>query len=180
MSASDAELVRQAQAGDLAAFSTLVLRHRVSLERYATHLLGRREEAEEALQDSLLRAWRGIGRCAEPERIRSWLLSILVNRCRSRLARGDRLVTGAEALGPLGRAWQAPTDEQAAWQEEIRRALTTLPADQREAFLLKHAEDLSYEEMAELTGTSVPALKMRVSRACDRLRRELEGVYRAR
>jgi RNA polymerase sigma-70 factor (ECF subfamily) len=76
--------------------------------------------------------------------------------------------------------WQAPTDERTAWQEEIGRALATLPADQREAFLLKHVEELSYEEMAELTGTTVPALKMRVSRACDRLRRELEGVYRAR
>lgn len=180
MSASDAELVRQAQSGDLAAFTSLVLRHRASLERYAIHLLGRREEAEEALQDTLLRAWRAIARCADPERVRSWLLSILVNRCRTRLARGDRLVTGAGALGPLDRAWQAPTDERAAWQEEIGRALATLPADQREAFLLKHVEELSYEEMAELTGTTVPALKMRVSRACDRLRRELEGVYRGR
>jgi RNA polymerase sigma-70 factor (ECF subfamily) len=178
MSESDAELVRQAQAGDLGAFSSLVLRYRVSLERYATHLLGRREEAEEALQDSLLRAWRAIGRCADPDRVRSWLLSILVNRCRTRMARANRLVTGAEAAASLDRAWEAPIDERTAWREEIHRALATLPADQREAFLLKHAEELSYDEMAAITGTSVPALKMRVSRACDRLRRELEGVYR--
>jgi RNA polymerase sigma-70 factor (ECF subfamily) len=52
-----------------------------------------------------------------------------------------------------------------------------LPADQREAFLLKHVEEMTYDEMAELTGVSVPALKMRVKRACDGLRDLLEGVY---
>jgi RNA polymerase sigma-70 factor (ECF subfamily) len=48
---------------------------------------------------------------------------------------------------------------------------------QREAFLLKHVEDLSYEEIAELTGVGVSALKMRVKRACDRLRELLQEVY---
>jgi RNA polymerase sigma-70 factor (ECF subfamily) len=52
-----------------------------------------------------------------------------------------------------------------------------LPAEQREAFLLKHVEELSYDEMAELTGISVSALKMRVKRACDELRDLLKGVY---
>jgi len=53
-----------------------------------------------------------------------------------------------------------------------------LPSEQREAFLLKHVEELTYEEIAELTGVSVSALKMRVKRACDGLRDLLEGVYR--
>jgi RNA polymerase sigma-70 factor (ECF subfamily) len=59
----------------------------------------------------------------------------------------------------------------------IERALSMLPAEQREAFLLKHVEELSYEEIAEMTGVSVSALKMRVKRACDALRDLLEGVY---
>jgi RNA polymerase sigma-70 factor (ECF subfamily) len=65
------------------------------------------------------------------------------------------------------------------WREEIHRALSRLTAEQREAFLLHHVEGLSYEEMAELTGAGPSALKMRVSRAADRLRAELEGVFRA-
>jgi RNA polymerase sigma-70 factor (ECF subfamily) len=52
-----------------------------------------------------------------------------------------------------------------------------LPIDQREAFLLKHVEELTYDEMSSMTGVSVPALKMRVTRACDGLRDLLEGVY---
>ncbi len=67
--------------------------------------------------------------------------------------------------------------EQRAWREEIYRALEQVDAMQREAFLLKHVEDLSYEEMAEVTGVGVSALKMRVKRACDRLRELLQEVY---
>ena len=66
--------------------------------------------------------------------------------------------------------------EQAAWREEIERALSLLDAEQREAFLLKHVEGLSYEEMAAITGVGVSALKMRVKRACERLQRLLREV----
>ena len=59
----------------------------------------------------------------------------------------------------------------------IEHALGMLPADQREAFLLKYVEELTYDEMAAMTGVSVSALKMRVKRACDGLRDLLEGVY---
>jgi RNA polymerase sigma-70 factor (ECF subfamily) len=59
----------------------------------------------------------------------------------------------------------------------IERALGMLPVDQREAFLLKHVEEMSYDEIAAMTGVSVSALKMRVKRACDMLRDLLEGVY---
>ena len=177
MSASDTELVLRARAGDLRAYAELVGRHRSGLQRYAHHLLGNREEAEEALQDALVRAHRALGQCAHPDRFRSWLLAILVNRCRSRLARPRPLAVdgGAEALDRVAMADDA---DGAAWREEIARALATLPADHREAFLLKHVEEFSYEEMAALTGASVPALKMRVSRACERLRGLLAGAYR--
>ena len=57
------------------------------------------------------------------------------------------------------------------------KALSMLPSDQREAFLLKHVEEMSYDEIAGITGISVSALKMRVKRACDTLRDLLEGVY---
>ena len=64
-------------------------------------------------------------------------------------------------------------------REEIERALGQLEVEQREAFLLKHVEGLSYEEMAAITGAGTSALKMRVKRACGRLRELLNGVYHA-
>jgi RNA polymerase sigma-70 factor (ECF subfamily) len=68
--------------------------------------------------------------------------------------------------------------EAAAWREAIEWALAKLDDGQREAFLLKYVEELSYDEMAEMTGVGVSALKMRVKRACDRLRVMLREVER--
>jgi RNA polymerase sigma-70 factor (ECF subfamily) len=66
--------------------------------------------------------------------------------------------------------------ERSAWREEIERALGRLRPEQREAFLLKYVEDMGYDEMSQLTGVGVSALKMRVMRACDRLRELLSDV----
>jgi RNA polymerase sigma-70 factor, ECF subfamily len=178
MSVSDADLVHQAQRGDLPAYAELVNRYRVGLQRYALHLLGNREDAEEALQDSLVRAHRAIRDCRQPALFRAWLTRILVNRCRTRLARGASKVTNGDGASALDGVSVEPLADQREWREEIRRALARLSEDQREAFLLRHVEDFSYDEMAELTGASVSALKMRVSRACEQLRRELREAYR--
>lgn len=178
MSVPDADLVHQAQRGDLAAYAELVNRYRVGLQRYALHLLGNREDAEEALQDSLVRAHRAIRDCRQPALFRAWLTRILVNRCRTRLARGGLSLTEGNGANGLDGISVEPLVDQRAWREEIRRALALLSDDLREAFLLRHVEEFSYDEMAELTGASVSALKMRVSRACEQLRRELQEAYR--
>jgi len=70
-------------------------------------------------------------------------------------------------------------EDRSAWREEIDRALTRLRSEQREAFLLKYVEEMGYEEMSQLTGVGVSALKMRVMRACDRLRELLTEVRHA-
>jgi RNA polymerase sigma-70 factor (ECF subfamily) len=176
MTESDADLVGKVRGGDLTAFAELVRRHRAGWERFAVHLLGSREEAEDAMQDTLLRAYRAIGRCAEPARFRAWVTSILVNRCRTRLSRRDVVVRDGSAQTALEQARAPGGTDAVSLREEIDRALRLLPPDQREAFLLKHGEELSYDEIAEVTGVSIPALKMRVHRACERLRQELEGL----
>jgi RNA polymerase sigma-70 factor (ECF subfamily) len=176
---TDAELVGLALAGTDEPYAHLVARHRSRMMRYAARLLGSREDAEEVVQDSFVRAYRNLIQCANPERFGSWLFTILVNRCRTAAARrnGARVqFVGDEGVEGPGVPHPA---EGAAWREEIQRALAVLPVDQREAFLLKHVEELSYEEMERVTGSSTPALKMRVKRACDRLREELTDVLRS-
>lgn len=167
----DAAIVARVLAGDTAAYATLVGRYRAQFARYAMRMLGTREDAEEALQDAFVRAYRSLARCDDPERFGSWLFRILANRCRTTGARRGRrektFIRDDAAL--LDAAHEHPA-ERSAWREEIDRALAQLDADQREAFLLKHVEDLGYEEMAELTGVGVSALKMRVKRACERMR----------
>lgn len=78
----------------------------------------------------------------------------------------------------IERAAAEPEDESGGtMNERVERALAALPVEQREAFLLKYVEEMSYEEMAEVTRVGISALKMRVKRACDGLRDLLEGVY---
>src|SRR6266480_3531407 len=87
---SDAALVRRVQAGDTGAYADLVARYRDRLGRYALHMLGNREDAEEVLQDAFVRAYRSLARCEDPERFGAWLFRILVNRCRTVGARRGR------------------------------------------------------------------------------------------
>ena len=169
---SDALVVARVLRGDVEAFRVLVERYRDRYARYAYHMLGNREDAEEALQDAFTRAYRSLARCEDPE--------ILLNRCRTMGARRGRRARTfiVDDVALLEAAEEHPADR-TAWREEIDRALLKLRADQREAFLLKYVEELGYDEMSLLTGVGVSALKMRVMRACDRLRELLSEVHNA-
>jgi RNA polymerase sigma-70 factor (ECF subfamily) len=176
---TDGALVARVLDGPLDDYAVLVRRYQAGLLRYATRMLGDAAEAEDAVQEAFVRAYRSLATCAEPGRFGAWLFTILVNRCRTRAVAGrrrrSRFVPAEGAPEPA----VAHPEERVAWREEIDRAVAELPPDQREAFLLKHVEEWSYDEMSDRTGVSVPALKMRVKRACDRLRDQLRGVYEA-
>jgi RNA polymerase sigma-70 factor, ECF subfamily len=175
---SDGTVVRQVLAGDTEAYRVLVARHRERMGRFALRMLGNREDAEEALQDAFVRAYRSLGQCATPERFDGWLFRILANRCRTKGTRRRRYEATFIADELAIAAAADPVTEQRGQEapltgEILARALSHLDADSREAFLLKYIEELSYQEMAGLTGVGVSALKMRVKRACERLRRLL-------
>ena len=177
---SDVDVVRRVLGGDTAAYATLVARYRDRLARYAVHMLGNREDAEEALQDAFVRAYRSLERCDDPARFGAWLYGILVNRCRTTGARATRrgrvFVRDEAALNGVAHASVA---EQTEGEDVVCWALARLTPEYREAFLLKHVEDLEYEEMARVTGAGVSALKMRVKRAREQLQmilREAERV----
>ncbi|HSQ29819.1 MAG TPA: sigma-70 family RNA polymerase sigma factor [Gemmatimonadaceae bacterium] len=166
---TDAACVQAALAGDGAAFAMLVDRHSPACLRFARRMLGSREDAEDAAQEAFVRAHRALARYDGRTSFRTWLMSILVNRCRTamlqRHRRTKRVVLDEAALDQAAAVDGSDHD----LRDAIERALSRLEAGQREAFLLKHVEQLTYEEMAEATGAGVSALKMRVQRACDRL-----------
>jgi RNA polymerase sigma-70 factor (ECF subfamily) len=177
---SDAVIVARVVRGDVEAFAALVERYRDRYARYAFHMLGNRQDAEEALQDAFTRAYRSLARCEDPERFGAWLFRILVNRCRTLGARrGRRSRTFVADEAALLEASEEHPADRAAWREEIDRALQQLRAEQREAFLLKYVEEIGYDEMSQMTGVGVSALKMRVLRACERLRELLSEVHSA-
>lgn len=176
----DAALVLATRAGDQAAFARLVHRYRDRHARFAIRMLGSRDDAEDVLQSVFLRAYRSIGKCEDPDRFGAWLHRIVVNECKTfatrNAARESRLVRDDTVLAATLDERAMPDQADPALRAEIQRALATLTPELREAFLLKHVEDLNYDEMADLTGAGVSALKMRVKRAVDQLREQLEGV----
>jgi RNA polymerase sigma-70 factor (ECF subfamily) len=168
---SDARLVARVLDGDARAFAVLVDRHAAACLRYATRYLGDEQDAEEAVQDGLLRAYRALGSYEPARPFRPWLLTIVTNRCRTTLlhrGRRDRRFVRDETAVLGARAPESP--DPGAYEEAIAHALAQLDVPQREAFLLRHVEQLGYDEMAAVTGAGVSALKMRVKRACERLR----------
>lgn len=173
---TDGDAVARVLKGDREAFAVLVTRHRTRGLRYAYHLLGNTQDAEDAVQESFLRAYRALGRCRDPERFDAWFFRILVNRCRTWGARRKTLER-REIADPDGAITGRvePRADGLGWKDAIGRALAELPPDQREAFLLRHVEDVSYEEMSGMTGAGISALKMRVKRACDALRHRLRS-----
>ncbi len=167
---TDAMLVRRVLDGDTAAFTTLVDRHAAACTRFATRMLGNREDAEDATQETFLRAYRSLARYEERQTFRTWLFQILINRCRTAAVRRQRrhrmfLVDDTA----IAAASVRPAVDAGDLRADLKRAIDALDPDQREAFLLKHVEQLSYDEMAAATGIGVSALKMRVKRACDRM-----------
>jgi RNA polymerase sigma-70 factor, ECF subfamily len=173
---SDAELIRRVLAGERERFAELVARYQGGLFRHALGMVGDPDAAADLAQDSLVKAYTRLDSCNDPDRFAAWLFRILRNRCRDWLKnrrqhtvelRDDAHTAADDPAGQL---------EQAELGRVMKQALAQLPEAQREAFLLKHVEELSYEEMAERLDTGISALKMRVMRAREALQELLRGV----
>lgn len=174
---SDAELVAAVLGGRRDDYGALVERYEARLYRCALAMVGEREAAADLVQDAFVRAYTRLGSCHDPARFGAWLFTVLRNRCRDHLREHRRRDVPLNADGPYEFRGSGPAEhvERAELAALVARALATLPEQQREAFVLKHVEDLSYEEMSGLLGAGISALKMRVARAREAIRAALAG-----
>jgi RNA polymerase sigma-70 factor (ECF subfamily) len=160
----DSILVRAAQNGDVDAFEELVRRYQTSIYRVALRMLGSRADAQDAVQETFVRAWRALPRFRHDSAISTWLYRIVTRRALDRIASRRSTGTLDEVEVEAG-----PDPAQAAEHQErlraIRRAIAKLPPDQRAALVLREFEGLSYQEVAQVLGASVPAIKTRIHRA---------------
>jgi RNA polymerase sigma-70 factor (ECF subfamily) len=173
----DAADVRRVLAGDVDAYTKLVDRYYDRCARFAIRMLGNRDDAEDALQATFLRAYRALGKYQEQDKFSAWLYRILTNQCRSiavRRAHRERVFVHEDAL--LLNAADSRPNWSGEDEELVQRVLNELDPLLREAFLLKYVDELSYEEMSVLTGAGISALKMRVKRACERLRERWDRI----
>lgn len=170
-------VLQQARQGDRAAFAQLVEHYYPRALRFALQMLRTREDAEEAVQDTFVRVHDHLSRFRDDAPFDPWFFRILGNRCRTLLARRKRhheIIAYGEL--PADAASEAPADlSDHGFAREVHRALAELPPEQREAFLLRHVNDMEYEEMTIVTGAKGSTLRMRVKRAIDTLRVTLQA-----
>ena len=178
---SDETLLLRYATGDVAAFEELYARHELPLWRYVLRLSGNRATADELLQDTWFAVAREAPRFKPDARFTAWLYTIARNRVidRHRTTRHhaslDEPAAGTGAtLGELladSRATQPAQQAQQAQQgAAILAALSRLPAEQREAFVLQAESGMSVEEIASVTGTTFETAKSRLRYARDKLK----------
>lgn len=179
--APDATLVAQVLAGDTGMFGHLVDRYQDQMLSYVIHMGFSEAEALDVVQESLVRAFRHLARCGDPDRFDGWLFRIVSNVCKTHKSREARRRT--ERLeahrGLIDDAGPGPDEAaEASWtRERVRRALDAIAHDQREALVLMYLQGLSVSEICDVTGVSASAVKMRLKRGREALRHELEPLF---
>ncbi len=165
----DATLVIQAQEGDDHAFEVLLRRHQRPLFALAVRLLGDRADAEDAVQESFLAAWRRLPDFRGEAAFSSWMYRIVTNRCLT-LGRRRRPTVALEAapgdtVASPDAASPEHVSEATGRLDALHRALDDLPIELRAAWVLRNVEDLGYTEIAEILGCSPDAVRGRIYRA---------------
>lgn len=195
MEAADAAVVEQAVAGDREAFRALVERHSPSIFRLAFRMTGNEHDAEEVVQEALLRAYRNLPRFESRANFGTWLYRIAINCAhdlrRSRQRHEERREhpehRETEDAAPVQTLESMPTDHpapdrlvfSAEVKQRVTQAMESLGQLERAAFVLRHFEGYSIEEIGRTLGLKESATKNSIFRAVQKLRRALEPMMSA-
>lgn len=172
----ESHLIRRAQSGDRDALELLMEMHHQALVTHARRYLHSREDAEDVVQDTLLRAVHHLDEFEPHRSLRPWLLRICTNRCIDRIRhhrrRGTTLPLLPEVLSELR------DEERMSWEDseltdQIREAVMRLPQNYREIIEMRHYRDMNIREIATAMQRPEGTVKSWLSRARDLLRVEL-------
>jgi RNA polymerase sigma-70 factor, ECF subfamily len=178
---SDEELVAAARAGSADAIEALLEKYQQRIFGFGLRMCGDAEDAKEVLQETLLAAARNVKDFRGGSSLSTWLYTIARSFCIKRRRRARYAPTEEVSLDALGAALPAagPAPDEIASQREVRRALAavieSLDPDSREVLVLRDIEGLTAPEVAEITETSVDAVKSRLHRARASVRELLEA-----
>ena len=187
MEASDLAVVARVKAGDHDAFRHLVERHSRSVFRLAYRLTGHEQDAEDVVQETFLRAFREIRRFEARSSFATWLYRITVNCSHDLLRQRPRAGTRPSLDDPDLRVAAELADASAAADpmreltsrridERVRAAMAGLSGQERSAFVMRHYEGLSIEEIGGVLNLKASAAKHSIFRAVQKLRRSLEPL----
>ena len=173
---ADQAVIDRVLAGDRNAFGILIQRYSDPLYRHAYGMTGSADVAEDILQVSFIKAFHHLGEVRG--RFDAWVFRIVANGCKDWLKNIRRTHLSYEEDDQPS-SFETPEEEldRGEMRRDLDTALAALPDSLREAFVMKHVEGRSYEEMAVLLDATVGALKMRVHRAREALQKLLEERY---
>jgi RNA polymerase sigma-70 factor (ECF subfamily) len=163
---SDQALIDRARSGDHDAYERLLVASTRSASRLAFALLQDRSQAEDAMQEAALRAWRRLKNLRPESPFQPWFLGIVANQCKE-IRRGRWW-----QMAQLPSSLAAESGDQSSWLEgeDLRRAIDQLPFDQRAAVLMHFHLDLSINDVAKALRISQSGAKKRINRALKQLR----------
>lgn len=179
---SDAELMSGIKAGREEYFQALIERHQVRIVGTIVKMLGDQIEAEDLAQQVFIRVWKSAKRYIPSAKFTTWLLTITRNLVLNEIRRRRR----CNFIG-LGREFEerieslkdslvsSPSQKLLEWEmhDMIHAAIEQLPAPQRLALIMRRYEEMPYEEIAQILGASLPAVKSMLFRAREELKRHL-------
>jgi RNA polymerase sigma-70 factor (ECF subfamily) len=179
---TDEELVARSKTGDIYSFNQLVKRWERPIFALAYRTLGREEDARDVTQETFLRAFRALKGFKGDAKFSSWLYRIALNLCRDWMRRERRtpvvaVPDGVEVEQLVADQGPVETVEdlaaRAELSREVARAMEHLPAEQRQAILLKEYHGLTFQEIADLMGCPLSTVKTRVYQGLSTLRKQL-------
>lgn len=174
---TEQDLVARFRQGDDCAFDGIVERHSAQVAALANRLLGWPGDVDDVVQEVFLSAFLGLRRFRGDCRLRTWLFTITVNKCRSwRLRRRyPRSPASGDALQAAAGGEQAAMDEETF--AKVRREVQALPQKYREVIALRYLQGLETQEICELLGITVNAMQVRLNRAKAKLREQLGDSF---
>jgi RNA polymerase sigma-70 factor (ECF subfamily) len=176
---NDQELMRIVQSGDYSPASEIYDRYSGRIYNFAFRFLKNAEAAEDATQEVFVKMLKHANQFHGDAKLSTWLFSITANWCRDYLRKADnRSKESDDVLVTLPTPTELAPDrnlERRENEQRVRRALQSLTAEQREAILLSRYQGLSYAEIAQIAGCSEGAVKTRVFRAMETLKKTLMG-----
>ena len=170
-------LIRKVLEGNAEAFASLVERYSRPIFALVVRIVGQREEAEELTQDIFVKAYTKLSSFGGRSAFSTWLYRIATNETLNRLRRIRR--ENAISLDAVGEYLAGKVDEDPyfdgnALQRELHKAIQKLPEKQRLVFNMRYFDEMKYEDIAEITGTSVGALKASYHHAYTKIKEALE------
>lgn len=175
---TDAVLVQRARDGEYAAFEALFERHRTLVYRFAYQMTGKRDDAEDMVQEAFVRAYQHLARYRDEAKFTTWLLRIVTNLCtdQARMSNRRNALEQQEAAGALDWMTLGSQDDPVENLEgdrrklALRKALAALPLHHRTMIVLRDLEERDYPDIAAIVSCTVGGAKLRVLRARRALR----------